>query len=122
VLAMLALAVLSVLVADARHATPSPRDRRGVELLQLTTNEIRHLMNVLIIKPAQRLTHYLSWSGWRRAHQARARRLHLDLIHDPRLAPHPGRGRSSHLWCAKTVRSVLELEFRVRFNRIVGTR
>jgi SRSO17 transposase len=76
VLAMLALAVLTVLVADARNTTPSPRDRRGHELLELTTNEIRHLINILIIKLAQRLTHYLSWSTWRRRHQARARRLH----------------------------------------------
>lgn len=73
---MLALAVLTVLVADARHATPSPRDRDGRELLQLTTNEIHHLINVLIIKPAQHLTHYRSWSHWRRAHQAHARRSH----------------------------------------------
>lgn len=76
VLAMLALAVLTVLVADTRHATPSPRDRDGRELLQLTTNEIRHLINVLIIKPTQRLIHYRSWSHWRRAHQAHARRCH----------------------------------------------
>jgi len=76
VLAMLALAVLTVLVADARDATPSPRDREGRELLELTTNEIRHLLNVLITRPARRLIDYLSWSTWRRAHQARARRLH----------------------------------------------
>jgi SRSO17 transposase len=76
VLAMLALAVLTVLVADARDTAPRPRDRRGQELLELTTSEIRHLINFLIIKPAQRLTHYLSWSTWRRRHQARARRLH----------------------------------------------
>jgi len=76
VLAMLALAILTVLVADAADASPSPRGRRGRELLHLTTNEIRHLMNVLIIRSAQRLNHYLSWSDWRRAHQALARRLH----------------------------------------------
>lgn len=73
---MLALAILTVLVADARDTTPSPRDPDGRELLALTTNEIRHLLNVLITKPAQRLIHYLNWSTWRRAHQARARRLH----------------------------------------------
>jgi len=76
VLAMLALAILTVLVADARQATPSPRHTDGPELLELTTNEIRHLMNVLIIKPAQHLIHYLSWSNWRRAHQALAGSLH----------------------------------------------
>jgi len=76
VLAMLALAILTVLVADAHQATPTPRDPNGRQLLKLTTNEIRHLLNVLIIRPAHRLIHYLSWSGWRRAHQARARRLH----------------------------------------------
>ena len=73
---MLALAILTVLVADAHQATPTPRDPNGRQLLKLTTNEIRHLLNVLIIRPAHRLIHYLSWSGWRRAHQARARRLH----------------------------------------------
>jgi SRSO17 transposase len=75
-LAMLALAILTVLVANAAGAAPRPRDRRGRELLHLTTNEIRHLLNVLIIQPAQPLIHYLRWSSWRRAHQALARRLH----------------------------------------------
>ncbi|MGH3898458.1 MAG: hypothetical protein ACRDTA_09420 [Pseudonocardiaceae bacterium] len=68
VLAMLALAVLTVLVADARHTTPSPHDPDGRELLELTTNEIRHLMNVLITRPAQSLIYYQSWSHCRRAH------------------------------------------------------
>jgi hypothetical protein len=76
VLAMLALAILTVMVADAADTAPRPRDRRGRELGHLTTNEIRHLLNVLIIKPAQPLTHYLRWSSWRRGHQALARRLH----------------------------------------------
>jgi len=76
VLAMLALAILTTLVAAAHHRTPSPRDPNGRELLELTTNEIRHLINALIITPAHRLIHYLDWSHWRRAHQALARRLH----------------------------------------------
>jgi len=76
VLAMLALAILTVLVADARQATPTARDPAGRELLALTTNEIRHLLNALIIKPARLLPYYLAWSTWRRAHQAHARRLH----------------------------------------------
>jgi hypothetical protein len=46
---MLALAVLTILVADAHHTTPCPRDADGRELLGLT-NEIRHLMNVLIFQ------------------------------------------------------------------------
>jgi hypothetical protein len=73
---MLALAILTILVADAHHTTPSPHDTAGRELLELTTNEIRHLMNALITRPTQSLMHYRSWSHWRRAHQALARRLH----------------------------------------------
>jgi hypothetical protein len=73
---MLTLAIPTLLAAHTRHATPSPRDHDSPELLKLTTNEIRHLMTALIIKPAQRLLHYLNWSHWRQAHQARARHLH----------------------------------------------
>ena len=66
---------LTVLVADA-SAAPRPRDRRGRALLHLTTNEVRHLINVLIIKPTHHAAYYLTWSTWRRAHQDLARRLH----------------------------------------------
>ena len=76
VLAMLALAILTLLAVQAHHSTPAPRDPDGRELLKLTTNEIRHLLNTLIITPVHRLIHYLNWSHWRRAHQALARRLH----------------------------------------------
>ena len=73
---MLALAILTVLVANAAGAAPARATAAAVSILHLTTNEIRHLLNVLILQPAQPLIHYLRWSSWRRAHQALARRLH----------------------------------------------
>ncbi|MEJ3746647.1 hypothetical protein WEI85_25570 [Actinomycetes bacterium KLBMP 9797] len=56
-------------------------------MIVLTINEIRRLINVLIIEPIGGLAHRLRWSTWRRRHQARARRAHytrrLNLNHDP---------------------------------------
>ncbi|MER7333652.1 MULTISPECIES: hypothetical protein [unclassified Micromonospora] len=48
-------------------------------------NDVRHLINLFIIRPISELAHRLHWSGWRRLHQARAqradctRRLNLEL-------------------------------------------
>ena len=45
-------------------------------MIELTVNEIRRLINVLLIRPARSIAHRLRWSNWRRRHQARARRAH----------------------------------------------
>jgi hypothetical protein len=45
-------------------------------MIALTVNEIRRLINALIIQPIHDLDHRLRWSDWRRQHQARARRAH----------------------------------------------
>ena len=70
-LALAALAVLAICAADA--ATNDPPE---TGLLKLTINEVRRLMNTLLIRPLRSLTHCLHWSQWRRRHQARARRCH----------------------------------------------
>ncbi|BEL05690.1 IS701 family transposase [Actinoplanes sichuanensis] len=71
-LALAALAVLAICAADARTA-----DRRGQpDMIDLTVNEIRRLINVLLIRPTRSIAYRLRWSNWRRRHQARARRAH----------------------------------------------
>jgi SRSO17 transposase len=73
-LALAALAILTICAADAttgEHGSAGDRD-----VIDLTVNEIRHLINVLIINPIGGLAHRLRWSTWRRRHQARARRAH----------------------------------------------
>ena len=71
-LALAALAVLAICAADARtpdrHAQP--------DMIDLTVNEIRRLINVLLIRPTRSIAHRLRWSHWRRRHQARAKRAH----------------------------------------------
>jgi hypothetical protein len=71
-LAIAALAVLAICAADARtadrHAQP--------DMIELTVNEIRRLINVLLIRPARSVANCLRWSIRRRRHQARARRAH----------------------------------------------
>lgn len=71
-LAMAALAVLAICVADAATGTPAA----ATDLIDLTVNEIRRLINTLLIDQVRDLTHRLRWSQWRRRHQARARRSH----------------------------------------------
>jgi hypothetical protein len=69
---MAALAVLAICAADARAT-----DRHGQpDMIDLTVNEIRRLINVLLIWPARSIIYRLHWSNWRRRHQARARRAH----------------------------------------------
>lgn len=70
---MTALAVLVICTADARN-----HDRDPIEhtIIELTVNEIRRLINTVIITPIRSLAHRLHWSGWRRQHQNRARRGH----------------------------------------------
>ncbi|GAA4264201.1 hypothetical protein ACFQZ5_60950 [Dactylosporangium darangshiense] len=69
-LAMAALAVLTICAADAATRTAA------ADLIDLIVNEIRRLLNTLIIQPIRDHAHHLSWSQWRRRHQARARRAH----------------------------------------------
>lgn len=80
----LALAALAVLAISTADAADTPTDHR---FIKLTVNEIRRLINILIIRPASNLTHHLHWSQFRRRHQARARAAHytrrLTLEHQP---------------------------------------
>jgi anti-sigma-K factor RskA len=71
-LAMAALAILAICAADAH----TPDRRTQPDMIDLTVNEIRHLINVLLIRPTRSITHRLRWSRWRRRHQARAKRAH----------------------------------------------
>jgi SRSO17 transposase len=77
VLAMLAHAFLSVMTATQ----PGPgagdvhRDEAGRELIPLTRNEIRRLFTGLLCRPRP-VRDQLHWSGWRRRHQATARKCH----------------------------------------------
>jgi SRSO17 transposase len=71
-LALAALAVLAICAADTRTA-----DRHAqADMIELTVNEIRRLINVLLIRPTRSIAYRLRWSNWRRRHQARARRAH----------------------------------------------
>ncbi|SCF27072.1 hypothetical protein GA0070564_1051, partial [Micromonospora mirobrigensis] len=70
-LALAALAVLAICAADI-----ADQDHADNGLIKLTVNEIRRLINACIIHPISDLAHRLHWSGWRRRHQARARRAH----------------------------------------------
>jgi hypothetical protein len=45
-------------------------------MIELTVNEIRHLINVLLIRPTSSIAHRLRWSSGRRRHQTRAKRAH----------------------------------------------
>lgn len=45
-------------------------------LIQLTCNEIQRLFITLVVRPAPDIAHRLSWSDWRRRHQARSRTSH----------------------------------------------
>jgi SRSO17 transposase len=73
-LALAALAVLAICAADSRDRD----DPRRQTMIELTVNEIRRLINTLIIQPIHDLHHRLHWSGWRRQHQDRARRAHYE--------------------------------------------
>lgn len=59
------------------------------ELIRLTVNEVRRLINTLIIEPVRDLAHRLHLCHWRRHHQAQARRSHYkgdstsNFSHDP---------------------------------------
>ncbi|TDB95812.1 IS701 family transposase, partial [Micromonospora fluostatini] len=67
-LAMLALAVLTILAAQQPDTDP--------EIIALTVAEIRRLLNAFILAASLPPEHTLHWSIWRRTSQARARRSH----------------------------------------------
>jgi hypothetical protein len=61
--------------AAAVRELTSDRDTQP-DMIDLTVNEIRRLINVLLIRPTRSIAYRLRWSRWRRLHQARARRAH----------------------------------------------
>jgi SRSO17 transposase len=70
----LALAALALAICAAdTGAADDPHDTGQIDL---TVNELRRLINTLVIRPIHDLTHRLHWSQWRRRHQTRARRSH----------------------------------------------
>jgi SRSO17 transposase len=70
-LAMLAHAFLAVVRADEHTRRPGPTD-----LVPLSCNEIQRLFITFIVRPVHDAAHRLSWSDWRRRHQARSRTSH----------------------------------------------
>ncbi|MEU3256201.1 IS701 family transposase [Streptomyces sp. NPDC006997] len=87
-LAMLALAFLTALAADAapkRSAGPH-RPARNSEPISLTVPEIRHLCTLVLGSPTVTAARLLHWSIWRRRHQATARRSHYRRRSNPELA------------------------------------
>lgn len=72
-LAMAALAVLAICAA-ARHDRDDHHTPQN--MIELTVNEIRRLINAFLIAPTRQLAHRMHWSGWRRQHQLRAKRSH----------------------------------------------
>ncbi|RUL91252.1 IS701 family transposase [Verrucosispora sp. FIM060022] len=79
-LAMLALAVLTILTATAQQPDADP------EIIALTIAEIRRLLNAFVLTASLPPQHTLHWSTWRRTSQARARRSHYQrrLGHETR--------------------------------------
>ena len=72
VLCMLAMAFLAVITRAERDRSTTPDG-----LIPYTLNEIRRLFDALTVGPAPRShDHILSWSHWRRRHQAIARAFH----------------------------------------------
>lgn len=70
-LAMLAHAFLAVVRADEHTRHPAPDG-----LIPLTCNEIQRLFTMLVAHHVHDVAHRLSWSTWRRRHQAQARASH----------------------------------------------
>jgi transposase, IS30 family len=66
----------STISRELRKRGAHPRDADLTELAALSVHEIRRLLTQLIWHPAADLQAILSWSRWRRRHQARARRCH----------------------------------------------
>ncbi|MEH0628389.1 IS701 family transposase [Streptomyces stelliscabiei] len=77
-LAMLALALLTALAADATPDRPADAHHpaRSRDPITLTVPEIRHLLVAVFDPPTVTAARLLHWSNWRRRHQATARRSH----------------------------------------------
>ena len=73
--AMIALAILTVTLARLHGEQPATPDL-DAELIPLTVPELRRLTDALILHPVADIAPVLTWSNWRRRHQARARRSH----------------------------------------------
>jgi SRSO17 transposase len=71
----LAMAALAVLALSTTGPTDES-DSGDPDMIPLTINEIRRLINTLIIQPIRDHAHRLRWSRWRRRHQARSRQSH----------------------------------------------
>jgi SRSO17 transposase len=80
-LVMLAHAILTVIAARER------KQHTDQTLIPLTLTEIRRLFAKLIANSTNPISHWLTWSQWRRRHQARARTSHYRRrghnIHQP---------------------------------------
>jgi hypothetical protein len=68
---MLAHAFLAVATAVERDHAPAPAD-----MIELTVNEFRRLLDALLLGAKHSIDTLLAWSRWRRRHQARARECH----------------------------------------------
>lgn len=77
-LSMLALALLTTLTCHATDPTPPEPSSHtsNAGLIALTRNEIRHLIEILILRPVHTLRHTITWSIWRRHHQHQAKNSH----------------------------------------------
>lgn len=77
-LAMLALAFLTALAADAAPEPPADAHHlaRSHDPIAFTVPEIRRLFGALLNPLAMSAARLLHWSNWRRRHQATARRSH----------------------------------------------
>ncbi|MEV7325289.1 hypothetical protein [Streptomyces sp. NPDC093970] len=77
-LAMLALAFLTALAADAAPKPPAVTRHfvRSRDPITLTVTEIRHLLVAVFTSPTVTAARLLHWPTWRRRHQATARRSH----------------------------------------------
>ena len=75
---MIALAVLTITTANANATQPS-RVRisypQRTDLIELTVPETRRLINIILARPIT-ITAALTWSVWRRQHQAQAKASH----------------------------------------------
>jgi SRSO17 transposase len=77
-LAMLALAFLATLAADAapHQSADTHQPARSRDPITLKVPEIRRLLAAVFNPPAVTAARLLRWSNWRRRHQATARRSH----------------------------------------------
>ena len=88
-LAMLALAFLAAVAADAAPGrSPEPDHHSWVSNpISLTVPEIHHLFSAVLNPPVVSPARLLHWSNWRRRHQATAKRSHYR-----RRSPHEASG------------------------------